>query len=1147
MTAAGFVAVLDYHEYDGGFVLATTGDDETVREHWTVVQERVIGMGLVEVLPPQVEDTAGTPLWSLAHVKYQRKNYWCFIEQGRGGHFGAGGCRFHLASINRHPADVWTEVVGPAHLDAAEAWNPEATVQILAGIAGHEEYLRLPGSPAQNAHLIGRLLAVVPRKVAVDWVWSTCLFAPRRPFVAGPPPRGWQPDPAGDDAVWAAAVPAPRQAPALGDTAWRALRLLAAAVDAGEVPAGVADAVRASTAELLPDFLADRRLAAALPAGVAVPGPVAPAGDGPRLEERETELLGGHRTAPAPVGAGAGAVPVVARPRPVESGRAPLTWVTWRDSGDGFNLVEESVPRMYRQATEFLREEVEVPEGYAQTLSHPLWSLRRVRLDGNLEQWCFIEVGRGIRAVGPGEDRNAQFGQAGGCRFGFADIRRHPFDVWRAGAEQAWSRPAETEAVAGGAAELAEVLAKIAKEQRQILLPGSPSANAVLIDQALAVLPSRVAEQWTWSTCLFRAGDRFVAGPVPPKLRVPKFARVEAKVARVPVGARADDVRAGLDEMQLAAFDVLAVAAENAAGAPEVPAPAAVRTVLSATRASKLMDFLNELVANVPGLRPIRVEDVPALLRGTGVRALVRDNAGLVRQWAGTWPDQALDYLLRWGFSPDAAPEVVAGLIEAQRARPARNVLGVPTAAMPKPEGSARLCAILRDHGPAVGVWVALIEALTRPGAVLHDQTSLATAEPWLRKLGLKPADAMHLFPDAVAGALGQFPVSKQALAALRRLVAPVDVLRRVIHEEYVGRRAGRAAAGKLSGPHAAVLLRAAYALDMDLEQFHTFVRQLLRRIGKEPERRRWLVEVVMGDQEQMPVEEPGPGFVRAVLVTGGRLLSDAAKGQPIADDQLYALSQAHSIDERIGKTDRPLFCAAPPVRGRASVVGGWVRHPVRGAAAVRQRFNAVPPGDQNAAPAVAAPAVDGEAAGTVYERRRRSTLRGWGWAAVTFGAVMCVMALWYAIEHDALGSSAEPGQAVPSARPSAVIASTTDSTTGSPPPAATTEPLPSATQPSATQPEPSNSVEVQVPWQNRAQNEDVVAAVRAELDQLGDRQIVRVTVHGVAQKDSVAENVASEVSRALRKEVVRLNSVPIRTGPRIPGTGEVRVVIYYA
>ncbi|GAB3853678.1 hypothetical protein [Dactylosporangium cerinum] len=880
MSATGFLAVVVYVEEDGEFVLAPAQDD-AVRGHWKIVHDRLILTRLVKVLPPQVADTADVPMWSLVHVKHERRNYWCFIEQGRGGRFGAGVCRFFLTPITRHPADVWAEAVGHALHGRAELGTPDpaVTAGVLAAVASGQRYVRLPGSPAGNAHLIGRLLAVLPRKAATDWLWSTCWFTTERWFVAGRPPEAWRsPEEPGEGAVWASAELAEQDTSALDDTTWQALTQLVDRMD----DAGVTAAARGSSTDRLSDFLLDPELAAAMAAArVAAPVPALPGG-GLRLEERETEVLGGARAVePVRPQPGAGAPAVVARPRAQSAGLAPLTWVTWRDSGNGVELVgEASVSRTYRQATESLRVEVEVPEGYRQTLRHPLWSLRRVRVD-NVELWCFIEVGRGVRAGA--EDRNQQFGPAGGCRFGFADGRWHPFDVWRAGAEQAWTRPAG--AAAGSSADLADVLAKLVMDQPKILLPGAgPSANAVLIEQVLAVLPARVAGRWTWSTCLFRSDDdreRFVAAPVPEDLREAKWAQVEAKVARagkdVPAG-----VRPRLDDVQRAALDLLVSTAAEVAGEPGDPAQPELRTILSASQAPTLAGFLDELALNLPGLRRIGIDEVPAMLLGSGVRSLVRHNASLVTRWSTKYPDHARAYL-HGRPDADAARLVIDGLILAQRARPADNVIGVPTAVTPKPDGHHRLSDTLQRYGPDVAVWVALIEAMTVRGALLHSHADLAAADPWLRRLGLTPGTCMHLFPDALVDALGRFPVPESALVALFRIVDPIGVLRRVIQDGYVGARAGRAATGKLGGRHSAVLLHATYELirerDPDLEQLHSFIRQLLRRVTKHAERHRWLVEAALC----YPVEQAGRGFLRALLVTGGRIVSDAAKGSPSA------------------------------------------------------------------------------------------------------------------------------------------------------------------------------------------------------------------------------------------------------------------------
>ncbi|WP_433077045.1 hypothetical protein ACQP1P_33470 [Dactylosporangium sp. CA-052675] len=151
-------------------------------EFWAVA-ERLIDDAVVQ---PAVRSTLDHPVYSLRAVTVPRHGrYWCFAEQGRGGHFGvAGTCRFKFEPFAAGAQQAWAEgiaaVGGKEPLAAGHA--DEAGVRhALNGLLFGQPLLRLPGTPAEAAITIYAVLGVLPKAVAAEYTWSTCPLQEPRP------------------------------------------------------------------------------------------------------------------------------------------------------------------------------------------------------------------------------------------------------------------------------------------------------------------------------------------------------------------------------------------------------------------------------------------------------------------------------------------------------------------------------------------------------------------------------------------------------------------------------------------------------------------------------------------------------------------------------------------------------------------------------------------------------------------------------------------------------------------------------------------------------------------------------------------------------------------------------------------------------
>jgi hypothetical protein len=910
-TRGTFEQVLEWAEYDGDRLLCTTSVDEEQR--WFVeVGQQLIDSGLIRSLPPAVTDTGTHPMWTLLHVDRDGRSCWCFVEQGRQGRFGAGGCWMGFAPFQAHPAEVW-------HAGAARAWtratgdrppmSHDLAVSVLAAVTADRPRIQLPGEPSDNARWIQALLTQLPPRVVAGWAWSTFLFGVGLRFIAGKPiPSLLTPE---AEAQWAdvgtSGVDTAHQLGALLP-AVQSVANGVMGVPATWSPAALSPLLRDSRVEDLASHLregapaasGELELARAPHAVRAAAATVryAPAGD------VATERL------PADDRHYARAVvtevdPVVVRPAevPVTTG---LTWVEWCDTGVGFGARPDPhnpVPAEFWQAAERLLDAEKVPQDVDQTLRHPLWTLRAVRVDGHGDQWCFIERGRGIRLDGNGVPASGpQFGIAGGCRFGFAPIRASPSDVWRAGARQAWTRatPAQPER----APRMAELLAGVATGKPRIRLDDDPARNAVVIDQLLAVLPRTIVADRTWSTCLFRPVDAFVAGPPPWDLVGRDGARLVRRFRDVSSDVSGTIAIHGLNARKHKAFLFLADAAEQAAVSAELPSLQLARLV-RASRADSVVTLLAEMVETIDELRMLRPDEITAAIQTRGkAAALAREQPAAFRQWVVRFPTEACKYLL--GQPEREVLELICtALVAAQTAAPSENLILVPVSRAIRTEHWHHLVRCVAHYGPPVATLEEMVEALTRTGGLLNDYNVLVHVAPWLNALGLGPATHLHLHPKVIVDSLvGDPEVPVRMVEALMRTVDPAMLATRV-YQRRKPKTADQAVA-ILYAVHAAV-----YSRSLARTRFRQLVdKTVARRMPRA--RRQLLLENLVALSARWPAnDQQRDDFLRELLRFGGPPVVGRDQSRPIISNELARVCQRIGLEERTS-TGEPLYQPRP-------------------------------------------------------------------------------------------------------------------------------------------------------------------------------------------------------------------------------------------
>ncbi|MEU8610896.1 hypothetical protein AB0C29_23195 [Actinoplanes sp. NPDC048791] len=429
-----------------------------------------------------------------------------------------------------------------------------------------------------------------------------------------------------------------------------------------------------------------------------------------------------------------------------------MIMVQWADlTGRGFSPhdVGPAAPREYWAAAERLLQAdlSQPPEGIRSTVGHPVWTLRRVAVQGR-RLWCFVVQGR----RGP-------FGVAGTCRFAFAAEGMSALDAWTAGTElAAEDRPALPDDERFQTVVM-QVLGGIVTRQAAVPVDGDPAQTAAIIPAVLRVLPERELRTWSWSTCMLQRPDspelRVVAGGWPADFRRQEPHRadsIDQWFRRGPVTEEEIKTRLGTAAVRRG-FEYLV----HYAATGKRPDPDLLRGELT------LDEMLVELghANHVP-----EWHDVPSMVQTPGGRRrLAEGHLPLVTEWAGKEPVEAVR-VLREELSAPLEQALLTGVVRAQDDRP-DNILGLPTAE--RPELTAwheRLATLLLSAYPQPKRLRSVTEGWITRSGVLCDLKDRVAARAWLKRLGLTTqADSEYFPPDAgiVVGELNEHLIYTQA------------------------------------------------------------------------------------------------------------------------------------------------------------------------------------------------------------------------------------------------------------------------------------------------------------------------------------------------------------------------------------------------
>jgi hypothetical protein len=403
--------------------------------------------------------------------------------------------------------------------------------------------------------------------------------------------------------------------------------------------------------------------------------------------------------------------------------------------GKGFNrFIPANSPPVDREfvaaAEALLDGEVSQPrDEFMTTLPHPVWSLRSTKINPRRRYWCFAVQGRGGRA----------FGAAGTCRFMFAPLDVHPFDVWRAGMQRALS----TDHPDGLAAtdpdwvrqHLLDVLGALSAEQRHVRLPGTPTEAAALIGAVLNVLPRYPVAARVWATCLLQRPEspEVAAAALPDELRVtvPKLAEQLDQLLVQPPAPEQLGQRLGKESRESA---LMWLVSQASAGRRD--------DFIEQSRAGTMTELLDEIwrqygLPNWP--------DVPALLETPAGKTKLAALPQLVGVWAGHEPVGALRQL-RVESEPWIRREILNVVVPIQL-NSRENLLGLPTAQLPVTDAHRRVGGLLVEYEPDEARRAELIRKFQHLG-MLAGTADLLAARDWLeRDVRLVPAKAPDLFP----------------------------------------------------------------------------------------------------------------------------------------------------------------------------------------------------------------------------------------------------------------------------------------------------------------------------------------------------------------------------------------------------------------
>jgi hypothetical protein len=413
-----------------------------------------------------------------------------------------------------------------------------------------------------------------------------------------------------------------------------------------------------------------------------------------------------------------------------------MIMVQWADlTGRGFSPHEEgpAAPREYWGAAERLLQAdlSQPPEGIRSTVGHPVWTLRRVLVQGRW-LWCFVVQGR----RGP-------FGVAGTCRFAFATEGMTALEAWTAGTEIAAGdqrAPAVPYDAERFQLAVMQLLGGIVTKQPAIPVDGDPAQTATIIQAALKVLPERELRAWSWSTCMLQRPDspdlRVVSGGWPDDFRREEPHRadgIDQLFRRGPVTEA--DIKNRLKRTEvLRGFEFLV----HYAATGQRPDPELLRGD------HPLEEMLVELGhANfVPSWT-----DVPSMLETPGGRRrLAKEHVLLVKQWALNTPTEAVGWLQE-ELSGPLEDALLAGAVAAQSGTP-DNILDLPTAARPEPTAWHKRLATLLVHAyPQPKQLRAVTYRWIGPSGLLGSFPDRIAARAFLLSLGLTMRDDSEYFP----------------------------------------------------------------------------------------------------------------------------------------------------------------------------------------------------------------------------------------------------------------------------------------------------------------------------------------------------------------------------------------------------------------
>ncbi|GAA3883087.1 hypothetical protein GCM10022243_54630 [Saccharothrix violaceirubra] len=422
-------------------------------------------------------------------------------------------------------------------------------------------------------------------------------------------------------------------------------------------------------------------------------------------------------------------------------------------------------------ATKLLTNVPQPPEPADDGFRYPMWSLRRVDVDGE-PHWCFAVQGRG-----------GAFGQAGMCQFLFAPAAFNPATLWYGAVRlvradgrlvhpeagepsDTWLRPVSAERLSGA-------LTALFAGDSKVVVDGGPVDVAATIGALLSVVPLSVVDGYVWTTCLVRRPVQdsrpLVTGRWPEELPGGNAGlrswldRAPEKPGTPVAHPKTPEVVAWLTD--LGARDL---------SLPEEYAAAPTLADLAELIATKQLD--------------IDPADVPHLLAKDDPRLAIGRGRELVSRWAADDPAGAITRLVG---SPKLSPQLTEilfdSLLDAHvHAAPGTNPALFPPAAKAVAGWEAVLTRLLRDRFEDRPRMVEFVrDYVIAEGRPLHDGDAQLAHGRWLTALGVSPDDpASGIYPVPTARIVAEIrerrslgSVGRAFLAAAADPVAQVRVV----------------------------------------------------------------------------------------------------------------------------------------------------------------------------------------------------------------------------------------------------------------------------------------------------------------------------------------------------------------------------------